>query len=87
MKQATIMSTLALSSVFAVGCSSGAPGPGGAAVGMANPASTHCVSKGGKLVIRKDKDGNETGICHLPDGTQVEEWELFRRDNPAAAGK
>ena len=23
----------------------------------------------------------EKGMCHLPDGTVVEEWELFRRDN------
>ncbi len=52
-------------------------------VGMANPASVHCVDKGGKVEIRKNSEGGEYGICHLPDGTQVEEWELFRRDNPA----
>ncbi|MCD9086630.1 DUF333 domain-containing protein [Stenotrophomonas sp. SY1] len=57
--------------------------PGPQRIGMANPASTHCVEKGGKLEIRKDSDGNASGMCHLPDGTQVEEWELFRRDNPA----
>lgn len=52
-------------------------------VGMANPASEHCVNKGGKVEIKKNSEGGEYGICHLPDGTQVEEWELFRRDNPA----
>jgi putative hemolysin len=46
----------------------------------------HCVSKGGKLEIRKNKDGGEFGVCLLPDGSQVEEWELFRRDNPKPAG-
>lgn len=55
-------------------------------IGMANPASEHCVRKGGKLEIRKDKGGGEFGVCHLPDGSQVEEWELFRRDNPKPAG-
>ncbi|MNV28754.1 hypothetical protein D3C71_1199550 [compost metagenome] len=55
-------------------------------IGMANPASVHCVSKGGKLEIRKNKDGGEFGVCLLPDGSQVEEWELFRRDNPKPAG-
>ncbi len=50
-------------------------------VAIANPASEHCVKKGGKLEIIKDAAG-EKGMCHLPDGTVVEEWELFRRDNP-----
>ena len=53
-------------------------------IGLANPASTYCINKGGKLVIAKDKEGNEFGVCHLPDGTQIEEWALFRRDNPSA---
>ncbi|WP_293712509.1 DUF333 domain-containing protein [Stenotrophomonas sp. UBA7606] len=50
---------------------------------MANPASEHCVKKGGKLEIRKNAEGAEYGVCHLPDGSQVDEWELFRRDGPA----
>lgn len=58
-------------------CSSAAtPAP---AVGMANPASVHCIQRGGKLEIVKGP-GGERGMCHLPDGTVVEEWELFRRD-------
>lgn len=52
-------------------------------VGIANPASEHCVKKGGKLEIRKNSEGGEYGICHLADGTQIEEWELLRRDNAA----
>jgi len=60
------------------GCSPTEPGQKAA---IANPASEHCVKKGGKLEIVKEAAG-EKGMCHLPDGTVVEEWELFRRDNP-----
>lgn len=61
-----------------LGCSSPEPNQD---VAMANPASEHCVKKGGKLEIIKEAAG-EKGMCHLPDGTLVEEWELFRRDKP-----
>lgn len=53
-----------------------------APIGMANPASVHCEKKGGKSVIEKNPDGSEYGVCHLADGTKVDEWELYRRDNP-----
>jgi hemolysin len=49
--------------------------------GMPNPASEFCVKQGGKLEIKKDKDGGEYGMCHLPDGTVVEEWAYFRQHN------
>jgi len=48
-------------------------------IGMPNPASAHCIKIGGRLEIRNDADG-AVGICHLPDGTKMEEWALFRRD-------
>lgn len=48
---------------------------------IANPASEYCVKQGGKLEIIKG-DSGEQGMCHLPDGTVVEEWEFFRQDNP-----
>ncbi|NLB57298.1 MAG: DUF333 domain-containing protein [Gammaproteobacteria bacterium] len=47
-------------------------------VGMPNPASEHCVSLGGDLEITSDDAGNQSGMCTLPDGSVVEEWELFR---------
>lgn len=50
-------------------------------VGAANPASEFCVKQGGKLEMKKDKDGAEYALCHLPDGTVVEEWEYFRHNN------
>lgn len=49
-------------------------------VGMANPASVYCTDKGGTLVI-KDTGKGQIGICRLPDGSQIEEWELYRRDH------
>ncbi len=49
--------------------------------GMPNPASEFCVKQGGKLEIKKDKDGGEYGMCHLPDGIVVEEWAYFRQHN------
>ncbi|BCM84943.1 putative hemolysin [Methylobacterium indicum] len=49
----------------------------GQAWAMANPASAHCASLGGRVEIRKDATG-EAGYCHLPDGRVVEEWQLFR---------
>jgi hypothetical protein len=46
-------------------------------VGMANPASVFCEEQGGKLDIRKDADGNETGFCVFADGAEVREWAFY----------
>ena len=51
-----------------------------ASVGMANPASVYCAEQGGKLSIENQPAG-QVGICTLPDGTQMEEWALYRRDH------
>lgn len=53
-------------------------------IGMANPASQYCVGLGGQLEIKRQADGGEYGLCHLPNGSTIEEWALFRRDHPAA---
>ena len=55
-------------------------------VGMANPASVHCSEIGGRLVIRKDRAGNEYGFCRLPNRRLCEEWALFR-DNKCVGPK
>lgn len=47
-------------------------------IGMANPASVHCVNAGGKLEIRTGSSGGQYGVCHMPDGTSCEEWSFFR---------
>ncbi len=64
-----------------VGCASGS-GQQPVKLDMANPASVYCVNKGGKIEFQQDASGGTIGICHLPDGLVIEEWALFRRDNP-----
>ena len=53
-------------------------------IGMANPASEYCVKQGGKSEIKRNADGSEYGVCHLPNGKTIEEWALFRRDHKPA---
>jgi putative hemolysin len=48
---------------------------------MPNPASVYCVKKGGELKMEMTDKG-QVGYCHLPDGRVIEEWVLFRQDNP-----
>lgn len=48
-------------------------------VGLANPASEYCVEQGGEVEI-VDGDDGQTGVCVLPDGTRVDEWEYFREN-------
>jgi putative hemolysin len=54
------------------------------AVGLANPASVFCADQGGKSEIRTAEDGSKSGICILPDGTEVDEWAYFREHHPEA---
>lgn len=53
---------------------------------MANPASTHCVEKGGEVQIRTDADGGEIGFCVFPDGSACEEWAFFRGECQPGGG-
>ena len=46
-------------------------------VGMANPASVACVSKGGQSEIRSTPAG-QIGVCRFADGRECEEWALHR---------
>jgi eight-cysteine-cluster-containing protein len=45
-----------------------------------NPASAYCKEIGGRTEIRRDTQGNEYGICILPNGTECEEWALYRSE-------
>lgn len=45
--------------------------------GLANPASTNCLEQEGTLEIIEDDEGNQYGICTLPNGIRCEEWALF----------
>lgn len=53
------------------------------AVGLPNPASAYCTELGGRSQPMQDEDGGAYAVCQLPDGTVIEEWELYRRDHPA----
>ena len=54
--------------------------------GLANPASVFCEEQGGTVEIVTDPDGNQGGICQLPDGTQIEEWEYYRQFSGEGGG-
>ncbi len=45
---------------------------------IANPASTYCLNNGGKLEIRSDASGKQTGYCIFSDKSECEEWAFFR---------
>jgi putative hemolysin len=45
---------------------------------MANPASVLCEQSGGKVDIRTDAAGGQTGFCIFPDASECEEWAFFR---------
>jgi hypothetical protein len=49
---------------------------------MPNPAAVYCVEQGGELVPMEDEEWNQYSICRLADGTEVEEWEYYRANNP-----
>jgi len=55
------------------------PAPGRWA-SMSNPASQYCAERGGRLETRQEQAG-EAGYCHMPDGSVVEEWQLYRGKN------
>jgi len=74
MKKAMMISSMLL----ATGCSQQAVEP---QVSMANPASEYCLAQGGKLEMKKDAQGNEYALCHLPNGQVIEEWEYFRQNH------
>lgn len=46
---------------------------------IANPASEFCEEQGGTVEIVSDDAGNQAGICQLPDGTEIDEWEYYRQ--------
>jgi putative hemolysin len=47
-------------------------------VGLANPASVHCVDVGGHTMIETLPNGSDLGICVFSDNRQCGEWALFR---------
>ena len=81
-KTLTTASVSLLGAIAVSGCSQPAEQRQPQSLGMANPASVYCTKLGGKQRMEKTAAG-EHGICVLPDGAEIEEWALFRRDHPA----
>lgn len=50
-----------------------------------NPAAVYCIKKGGTLSMQQEAGKGQVAYCRLPDGTVMEQWALFRRDNPRPA--
>lgn len=67
---------LVVLAVALVSCGDGDESDNGS--GLANPASVFCEEQGGTVEIVTDAEGNQSGLCHLPDGTAVDEWEYYR---------
>lgn len=53
------------------------PSESSASTGLANPAATYCIAQGGLYGIRDVADG-QSGVCQLPDGTEIDAWTYFR---------
>ena len=49
---------------------------------MPNPAAVYCEQQGWTITIVKDEEWNESGMCKLADGTEIDEWEYYRANNP-----
>lgn len=48
---------------------------------LANPASTYCISLGGRVETVNNANGQQ-GFCVLPDGSRTDEWDLYRAAHP-----
>ncbi|MDH4078109.1 MAG: DUF333 domain-containing protein [Acidimicrobiia bacterium] len=75
---ATTDTTTFTSTSTTTGSTAGTSSGSGTTVGLANPASVYCVSQGGEVVIVTAADGGQQGLCRLPDGTEIDEWEYYR---------
>ena len=85
MKHTTLFLVLGVFSFLLAACGGEASTPV-SNVSLANPASVYCEENGGTLEMRSDKDGNVSGVCIFPDGSECDEWAFFRAEcSPAAA--
>lgn len=48
----------------------------GSVSGIANPAAVYCKDLGYEYTIESSPEG-EYGVCHLPDGSTVDEWKFL----------
>ncbi|WP_298665264.1 protease inhibitor I42 family protein [uncultured Methanofollis sp.] len=50
----------------------------GTVIGMPNPAAVWCQEQGYTSETRKDAAGNEYGVCIFGNGTEADEWAVYR---------
>lgn len=81
MKRSAAMGFVFVLSIAACAQNS-APPPANQSAQRANPASTNCIAKGGKLSIERNPTGGEFGVCLFEDNRQCEEWALLRGQCP-----
>ena len=55
-------------------------------MGLANPASVHCIDQGYVLQMVEDQVGGQMGMCIFPNGSQCEEWAYYRGECSPASG-
>lgn len=67
---------IVVAALLTAGCASSDRDP--QFVGMPNPASAYCIQIGGNLTIENQTAG-QVGICTLPSGERLDEWELYRQ--------
>ncbi len=48
--------------------------------GLPNPASVYCEEQGGKVDIRTDSSGAQSGACVFPNGSECDEWAYYRNE-------
>jgi uncharacterized protein len=76
-----LLIALILAVVLAACGEQGSPANGGAVPAsgeVANPASVYCEEQGGSVEIRTDEAGAQQGICVFDDGSECDEWALYR---------
>ncbi len=44
---------------------------------LPNPASVYCEQQGNKVEIRTADDGNQSGVCIFPNGSECDEWAYY----------
>jgi len=63
--------------VLIAGCAPQPPRP----AGLVNPATSYCHAQGGRTLLGYTAEGRE-GLCFLPDGSLVDEQQLYQREHP-----
>jgi putative hemolysin len=74
-----VLCTVVFAPVRSTGAESGAEIIGSSEeIGLPNPAAVYCEEQGGRVEIRTAAGGGQYGICIFPDGSECDDWALYR---------